>query len=603
MVSDLTRFVGLIFYVLLLTGCMKPVSEGLQVKAIGNMERFAPFETVTGKNQVTIFAAHNEYEGFQLVITAGKLGAQDINIHFSALTNDAGESLDQIQIFRERYVQVTKSSPYSPYSPRAWADILLPVMANVSAGVSANNRAFPQQLSAGENLPVWIDVHVPKTAKSGVYSGTITVTSANEAVQELPVTLTVWDFVLPTRSPLYTVFGTNGFRVAEEYQFERTGDNAADNKIIRAYNDFLLAHYLSPESYWDAIPLPDANGHPDFSRYFAGLGTVTENMQHYMQDKHATVYTYAFADDIPLPEPLGRDALLAKTFMQDYAQWCQNLAGNARCYTNPSFLDEPSTAQDYQRVREWGAFFHSIPLENGQSIAFQVTEPPLNEDRATGNLFGAVDVWVPRFYDVWQDIDYLGRNVIKQRLQQGEAVWAYTALTPEFEDYRRIHPTADALRGNYPPVWQLDYPAMNYRIPTWLFHHYGITGLVYWETLASDKRSHVWQNAASFFAQDNTVFNGDGSLTYAGKAANIGFDIPVPSLRLKWIRESIEDYMYIDLLLKAGEKDFVQTQVSRLARNFGDWENNPELLMQIRQAMGERLSQLQQKKAMGNASR
>ena len=144
---------------------------------------------------------------------------------------------------------------------------------------------------------------------------------------------------------------------------------------------------------------------------------------------------------------------------------------------------------------------------------------------------------------------------------------------------------------------------MNYRIPTWLFHHYGITGLVYWETLASDKRSHVWQNAASFFAQDNTVFNGDGSLTYAGKAANIGFDIPVPSLRLKWIRESIEDYMYIDLLLKAGEKDFVQTQVSRLARNFGDWENNPALLMQIRQAMGERLSQLQQKKAMGNASR
>jgi hypothetical protein len=582
---------------LLLSGCGQGdtapvIPERLQVKAIGVMDRLAPFAPVTGAGQVEIFAARNEYEGFQFVVTPGKAGASNVNVTVSPLRNAAGDSL-AVKVFRERYVKVSQPSPFSPYPPQSWPDILLP--AQETAGRAAEFRAFPQDLGSGENLPVWAEVHVPVEAKPGQYTCTVSVTAQGMETLSLPVTLTVWDFALPQRSPLRTVFGTNGFRVAEVYGFERTGDNPADNRIIRAYNDFLLDHYLSPESFWDAIPLRDEHDLPGFGRKFAGLGTVTDNMRHYMQDKHASVYTYEFGDTYPFDDALGKQHGQALRYMADYADWCERLAGETRrCYTNPSFLDEPNSADAYAAVRRWGKFFDEVEALTRQPIRFQVSEQPTPDDPVWGDLYGAVDVWVPRFYDLWRDVDYRGENVSRARLGKGEELWAYTALVVDMAEYRKLNPRADVLKGNYPPVWQLDYPAINYRIPTWFLHQYGVTGLGYWETFMWFPGADVWNDAASFKSQDadQTVFNGDGLLVYPGYRSTVGFDGPIPSLRLKWIRESVEDYMYIDLLLQAGEQDFVNAQIRRFARNLGDWDNDPALLMQVRQQMGERLQQV-----------
>jgi hypothetical protein len=577
-----------------LGGCSPdPVDSGLQVKAIGVLDRFAPFEAVVGSAAITLFAARNEYEGFQFVITAGKRGAAQVRASVSPLRNASGDVIAGIEVFRERYVQVSKPSPHSPYPPQAWPDMLLPA-SQTSTATPAAYRAFPQNLTAGENLPVWVDVHVPAGTKPGVYTGQVRVTADGQAAVELPITLTVWNFTLPERSPLRTVFGTNGYRVAEIYGFERTGNSVADNRLIRAYNDFMLDHYLTPESLWDASPEADAQGKPDFQRKFAGLGTVTDNMRHYMQEKHASTYTYVFADSYPFADPLGKDRKKAQQFMREYAGWGAVHAGAERCYTDPSFVDEPDTREAYQYARRWGEFFDEVRLPKGEKIRFQVSEPPLNENPALGSLLGAVDVWIPKFYDLWRDVDHLGKNVVGQRLAAGEEVWAYTALVLDFAEYRKSNPRADVLAGNYPPVWQLDFPAINYRLPTWLFHRYGVTGLGYWDTLAWSAGTDIWHDAASFISDNppGIVFNGDGLLVYPAKQAQAGFDAPLASLRLKWIRASVEDYMYIDLLVQAGESEFVNQQLGRIARNFGDWDNNPALLMQVRQALGERLASL-----------
>lgn len=594
MAGTVKRWYGYALLVLGLSACSpEPSLPGLQVKAIGLLERFAPFEPVVGTDSVAIFAARNEYEGFQFVITAGQAGAANVQVSLSPLRSAAGDVIEGVEVFRERYVKVSTPSPHSPYAPQSWPDILLPA-ANTSPDVSSAYRAFPQNLSAGENLPVWVDVHVPAATKPGVYSATVMVSADGHDSVELPVQLTVWGFSLPARSPLRTVFGTNGYRVAEIYGFERTGESAADNRLIRAYNDFMLDHYLSPESLWDASPEADADGKPDFQREFAGLGTVTENMRHYMQDKHASAYTYVFADSYPFADPLGKDRTKAQRFMREYAGWCAAHAGADRCYTDPSFVDEPDTREAYAYARRWGAFFDEMRLPKGEKIRYQVSEPPLNEDLALGSLTGAVDVWIPKFYDLWRDVDHLGKNVTAQRLNAGEEVWAYTALVLDFKAYQQVNPRADVLKGNYPPVWQLDFPALNYRIPTWLFHRYGVTGLGYWDTLAWAENTDIWQDAASFISTNppGIVFNGDGLLVYPAKRAQTGFDAPLASLRLKWIRESVEDYMYIDLLLQAGETEFVNQQLGRIARDFGDWDNQPTLLMQVRQALGERLASL-----------
>ena len=287
MACALTRWFCSCCLLLGLSGCSPDKAvTGLQVKAIGSLDRFAPFEPVVGKDEVTLFAARNEYEGFQFVITGGTQGSVNVQASVSPLRNEAGDVIDTVQVFRERYVKVNTPSPHSPYPPQYWPDILLPA-ANPAEKISAAYRAFPQNLTAGENLPVWVDVHIPAGTKPGVYTGKVQVNADEQAPLELPITLTVWNFTLPERSPLRTVFGTNGYRVAEIYGFERTGKSADDNRLIRAYNDFMLDHYLTPESLWDASPEADTNGKPDFQRSFAGLGTVTENMRHYMQEKRS----------------------------------------------------------------------------------------------------------------------------------------------------------------------------------------------------------------------------------------------------------------------------------------------------------------------------
>ena len=68
---------------------------------------------------------------------------------------------------------------------------------------------------------------------------------------------------------------------------------------------------------------------------------------------------------------------------------------------------------------------------------------------------------------------------------------------------------------------------------------------------------------------------GEGMLLYPG--ADAGLKGPVPSIRLKLIREAIEDYECMALAASRGRQQEVDAIVARLARSFRDWEANPEL--------------------------
>ena len=63
-------------------------------------------------------------------------------------------------------------------------------------------------------------------------------------------------------------------------------------------------------------------------------------------------------------------------------------------------------------------------------------------------------------------------------------------------------------------------------------------------------------------------------LLYPGKDAGIGG--PVPSIRLKLIREALEDFEYMTLADKQGHKAQVDEIVDSLVRSFNDWSQSPE---------------------------
>jgi hypothetical protein len=593
--------VGIVLAFLLLSACLDISNDNLNsktitIQAVGNLQRFAPFEKVKGQTAIHIKAAKNEYEGFQAIINSN-LPSSQVDITLSPLLNQQGERLSNIKIYRERYIDVTVSTPDSPYAPQAWPDILLEKNINNDKHVKPSYQAFPYNLTAGENLPIWVDVYVPSNATAGDYVATLNVLVDGKLQAQLPIKLTVWDFTLPKQIPLASSFGTASYRIAEVYGFNRDRKQAKQNTLIRAYYDLLIDHHLAPIDYWDAVPEKDQNDLPNVNEKIAGLGTVTQNLQYYLTKRKLNTYIYTFADNFPFADALAKDKLKAQRFLKSYIDWCQHYATNATCYTNPTLMDEPETAQDYAYIKKWGRFFDELPKPSRQKINFLITEPPLANPKGLDDIRGIVDTWIPKFYDLWQDIDYKKTNISHQQLAKGDQLWAYTALTlpMNFVEFQQVNPKADALLGNYPFIWQLDYPAINYRLPTWLFHQYGVTGWLYYDTLQTGKKNAVdiWHNPASFIVQERDhelIFNGDGLLIYPGFADDYGLDAPVPSLRLKWLREAVEDYVYIELLYQHGQVDFAHQQIQRIARNFADWQNDPELLMQVRDQLGSRLA-------------
>ena len=63
-------------------------------------------------------------------------------------------------------------------------------------------------------------------------------------------------------------------------------------------------------------------------------------------------------------------------------------------------------------------------------------------------------------------------------------------------------------------------------------------------------------------------------------------------MRLKWIRDGVEDYEYVELLKQAGDGDWAIEIVRRVGRDWSHWTRDPEMLAAARQQLGQKLDAL-----------
>jgi len=150
---------------------------------------------------------------------------------------------------------------------------------------------------------------------------------------------------------------------------------------------------------------------------------------------------------------------------------------------------------------------------------------------------------------------------VKKRLFAGEAVWSYAALWQGRRDT---------------PFWELDFPLLNYRIPMWINWRFGITGLLYWSTMNWAPARDVWTNPVTYGDQ----YNMEGSLLYPGADAGVqGF---ITSIRLKQIREGLEDYEYLTILEQHRGRMAADDVVKKIARSWQDWDTDTRHLVEAR---------------------
>ncbi len=210
-------------------------------------------------------------------------------------------------------------------------------------------------------------------------------------------------------------------------------------------------------------------------------------------------------------------------------------------------------------LKQWARNLHQAGVRNLVTMAPRTDL--LDDDSGTGR--SVVDIWVllPVMYD---------RNVtaVLAAQRKGDDVWSYNAL----------------VQDSYSPKWLIDFSPINLRIqPGFISQSLGLKGLLYWRV--DLWTADPWNEAnSSQFPQ----YPGEGMLVYPGKM--VGIEGVAPSMRLKWLRDGVEDYEYIELLKEAGAGAWALQVAAEVGGAWDRWTRDPQQLETARRRLGMELS-------------
>ena len=403
----------------------------------------------------------------------------------------------------------------------------------------------------GRQEAFWVDIRVAPDTPAGTYRGALRVETRNVGAAEIPVEVIVWDFVLPAGPSLENHFG--GFeRVARYHGLDPRSDSF--RQLEERYIAMMAEHRLNP-------PLP-ARLRPDVADDGSAIfapdldGALTEFVTCY----HVTNIDVPRA---PFADPLDADRDKAVRYYRSWYAYLERKGWAAGAYLY--MLDEPNDAAAYERVRDLG----QLVAEAEPRLRRLVVEQPYVQDPDWGALDAAIDIWCPLF-------GFVHEPSVRRVIAQGAAVWSYSALVQPAPPY---HPEYDAVRNDNPPYWQIDFPPASYRIAPWLNRRYGITGLLYWSTVywGSPDRN-PWHDPGF-----RVRWNGDGFLFYPGSEA--GIDGPIASIRLKNLRDGMEDYEYFRILEQLGGAAVVDEVVRAAVPTWGSWQADPRVFLDLRRRL------------------
>ena len=584
------------------SSCQLETYQPMQLKALSSMQRVLPNTAISGANSVEIMAARNEYEAFQIIISAGyESHLEDIRINISNLTSNEGTiDHENINVFRAEDVFIRHSSPRAELPPGLFPDPLLPFInpvtgdsilpgKKVEAPLGESLRtplytAYPIDLYPGQHVTIWVDVFVPATAIPGIYHGTVEVSAEDGLSGSIPVTLTVWDFELPRMASHRTHLGHFSL-ISKMWGIDR--DSEQFRKTELAYCMEMAKHRINPPIPHSLLPEVNPDGSitidPEVDRQL--IQYVEEVNLVDFEIPRTPFMTNTSNSDRPIPvdqtDPQAIER--SKRYYREMYQYILDRGWEDRAYLY--MLDEPNSVKDYQQVINLA----EVVKEAAPALKKLVVEQTYKHDPGWPDLDPYIDIWCTLF-------GFIDRETINEKLNNGDEVWSYTALVQPAPSY---HPRYEQVKDYNPPYWHIDQPLLSYRIPTWINRQYRINGLLYWTTSGWYDDSGPWKspamgpwpsNLSDSTAYQSRYFNGGGMLFYPGVDA--GFDGPVASIRLKNIREGLEDYEYFRILDDAGEQEFVKSIIDQVCPEWWNFTRDPDKILDVRRQMAEKIESL-----------
>jgi uncharacterized protein (TIGR03437 family) len=160
-----------------------------------------------------------------------------------------------------------------------------------------------------------------------------------------------------------------------------------------------------------------------------------------------------------------------------------------------------------------------------------------------------------------------------QALQHGDELWSYNAL----------------VQDDYSPKWLIDFAPINYRIqPGFISQSLNLTGLLYWRV--DNWSSDPWNQVNNTGTYSSNNYPGEGLLVYPGY--QVGIDGVAPSMRLKWLRDGIEDYEYVQILKLAGHTSDALALAASVGPDWRNWTRDVDKLLAVRAQIGQEIDSL-----------
>jgi len=490
-------------------------------------------------NRYDLHLARGEHEAMQVVvIAADALTNVSVNVSQPQETPGAGPLNGEAKAWLVGHVDVYDWTGYSDYYPgredyHGWYPDPLLTFTN---GCSSIN--------AGDRVAFWIDASALREASAGDYEATITVTADDSPSTNVQLNIQVWDFALPLKASLPTMFSLNEWLTGNPGGPRPVyGETAWVNKgIAQQFYDLMLERRMGGMHLYRMEDWTEVEAYNNVTDW-AARGCSDVNLKNLGSPNPAQLDRVTDPALSNLVSQLSGAGLLGMTYVYGYDE-----AGSGSFGAMSNMFNKVHTS--YPGLRT---------MTTAKDSSFGTT---------TG-LRSVVDIWVP------QTDDY-NQAAANQLRAEGKDMWWYIYSSP-WRPYINFYVEYPAIEP------RLLMGAMAYKHQTGGFLYYNVTKWPQWDDEWSPLlEENNWLNVpitsgpyTDWFPKSGgagTGNNGDGSLFCAGP------DGPLPTIRTENIRDGLEDYEYLKLLA-----DLVETLQARgsLTPEELAWVNSSQQLLVV----------------------
>ena len=467
--------------------------------------------------EAPVSLARNEYEAFQLVVTApAALSGVTVDVPDLESASGAVLAAGNITVKRAEYVDIESvTDAYGTLGP--WPDPL--------PGLDG-----PVSVRPGVNTPLWVTFHAPAEQPPGVYCGAVRLRAGEEELASIPVAVKVWGITLPEETHTETAYG-----VRTPWKWWGPLDEAQQAEVFDLTMRLCAEHRISPYRPHARTPIGIGfEGEParpvlDFSRF-------DRAMHRYIDQFRFNSFRMG-----GLPGELNGH----KRYSEEYNRLFREVYGRVQAHLREHgwldeaywyWVDEPAIGEYAEVKRGMELLREACP-----GMRRLLT---CNQEKAPIPYFhDVVNVWVPimNHYDP-------ERAAARQDL--GETVWWYVCTGP---------------KAPYPNNF-IDHPAVNHRIRFWQLDRYNLDGSLYWAI--SSWRQNPWEQAMAINPSGGPWGNGDGRLLYPPRREPPETPViepPVTSIRFENLRDGLEDREYLILLREVAVRHRTAGRAARAA--------------------------------------